>query len=160
MKPENRFRDFGYPLTTTDLIIEYKNRTKEGIVLVTRKNPPYGIALPGGFAEYGLSLEENAAKEAREETGLAVVVKDCYHPFCVRSDPDRDPRGHMISVTYIVEGYGKLKAGDDAKEARLYSLDELRDLIRRDELAFDHDEILSEYLEIIDRSTPIPGGWI
>jgi ADP-ribose pyrophosphatase YjhB (NUDIX family) len=146
------------PFPTTDLIIEYKNSEKEGIVLITRKNPPYGLALPGGFAEWGISLEDNARKEAREETGLEIILRDPNHPFSVRSAPDRDPRGHMISIAYLVEGYGQLRAGDDASDAQLYTLDEVKKLIRGNQLAFDHADILKDYLEAKAMFTPIYGA--
>ena len=92
------------PYPTTDIIIEYERAGKEGIILIMRKNPPIGLALPGGFAEYGISLEENARKEGKEETNLEVILENEEQPFCVHSDPQRDPRGHMISVTYIAKG--------------------------------------------------------
>lgn len=134
--------NFRNPFPTTDVIIEYG----EGIVLITRKNPPYGMALPGGFAEWGLSLDENARKEAMEETGLEVIIEDPERPFCVHSDPKRDPRGHMISVVYVAKGYGDLKAGDDAKTASVCSIDEVRRLVREKGFAFDHGRILEKYL--------------
>ncbi|HLC55218.1 MAG TPA: NUDIX hydrolase [Candidatus Nanoarchaeia archaeon] len=134
------------PYPTTDLIIEYQRPGEERIVLIKRNNPPYGIALPGGFAEWGLSLEENACKEAREETGLHIKITSPEQPFCVHSSPSRDPRGHMISITYIAKGYGTICAGDDAKEARPYTLREVRQLIRENALAFDHGRILEKYL--------------
>src|SRR3989339_1687096 len=105
------------PFPATDIIIEYNDGLKEGIVLIARRNPPYGLALPGGFAEWGLSLEENAIKEAKEETGLEVILESPTKPLCVRSDPSRDPRSHIISITYVGKGYGELLAGDDAKDA-------------------------------------------
>lgn len=135
------------PIPTTDIIIEYDNGQKEGIVLITRRNKPYGLALPGGFAEKGLSLGTNAKKEAREETGLDVLIEDEDTPFCVRSDPNRDPRGHMMSVCYVARGSGELKAGDDAKTAILYSLSEVYALMGRGVFAFDHERILSRYMQ-------------
>lgn len=142
-----RTRVYQNPVPTTDLIIEYNSGEKEGIVLITRRNKPYGIALPGGFAEMGISLGTNAKKEAREETGLEVIIGDEDAPFCVRSDPKRDPRGHMMSVVYVGQGYGKLKAGDDAKTANLYSLGEVYALMGRGVFAFDHEQIVGRYLQ-------------
>jgi ADP-ribose pyrophosphatase YjhB (NUDIX family) len=139
-------QNYRSPFLATDIIIEYDNGRKKGIVLVTRKNPPYGLAIPGGFAEWGLTLEQNAIKEAREETGLEVIIENPEHPLCVRSSPCRDPRGHMVSVTYIAKGIGTLNAGDDAKSAALYSIDELIPLAKSNHLVFDHSEILKEYL--------------
>ncbi|MFW5746059.1 MAG: NUDIX domain-containing protein [Nanoarchaeota archaeon] len=137
-----RFRN---PFPTTDLIIEYNDGRREGIVLIERRNPPLGLALPGGFAEYGLSLEDNALKEAKEETNLEVILENPGHPLCVRSSPDRDPRAHMISIAYVGRGYGQLCAGDDAKRAHLYTFDQARQLVEKEALVFDHTEILKEY---------------
>lgn len=134
------------PIPTTDVIIQYKSKGLEGIVFVERKNPPYGLALPGGFAEYGISLPDNARKEAKEETNLELRIQNEEKPFCVMSDPERDPRAHMISITYIANGYGKLQAGDDAKKVCLKTLDEAADLVREKKLAFDHGEIVRKYL--------------
>ena len=133
------------PVPTTDLVIEYGNREKEGIVLITRKNPPHGFALPGGFAEWGLCLEDNARKEALEETGLEVIIENPNRPY-VYSEPDRDPRGHMISNTYYTRGLGILKAGDDAKTAGIYTISEVIGLIESGALVFDHARILGDYL--------------
>ncbi len=137
---------YNNPVPATDAIIEYNS----GIVLVTRKNPPHGLALPGGFAEAGLTLKENARKEVFEETGLVFVSKG-QMPFGLFDDPERDPRGHVISVTYSGRGYGRLKPGDDAAGARVYSIGEIRHLaiggsIDGLALQFDHAKILSEYL--------------
>ncbi len=137
---------YNNPIPTTDAIIDYEG----GIVLITRKNPPYGLAIPGGFAEAGLTLEENVRKEAMEETGLTMVVKG-RKPFAIYDAPDRDPRGHMISVAYAGAGYGELRAGDDAARARVYSIDEVKHLISGCRiggagLAFDHAKILGDYI--------------
>ncbi len=142
-----QFKKYRNPYPTTDVIIEHNDGEKEGIVLITRKNPPYGIAIPGGFAEYGLSLEENAKKEAWEETGLKIELENPEEPLCVHSDPKRDPRGHMISVTYIAKGRGRIKAGDDAKTAKLYSISEVIGLLGKDQIVFDHEEIIRKYLK-------------
>ncbi len=140
-------RMYQNPVPTTDIIIEYDSGQKEGIVLITRHNKPYGIALPGGFAEKGLSLGTNAQKEAREETGLEILIEDEDQPFCVRSDPNRDPRGHMMSVCYVATGFGELRAGDDAKTATLYTLQEVYALMGRGIFAFDHEKIVGKYLQ-------------
>ena len=134
-----RLKKYKNPIPTTDTIIEYD----KGIVLITRKNPPFGIAIPGGFAECGLSFEENAVKEAKEETGLNVELKKLLNVY---SEPTRDPRGHMISATYIGKGWGELKAGDDAKTAKVYSIPEVKELIQENKLVFDHAKILERYL--------------
>ena len=99
-----------------------------------------------GIAEHGISLEENAIKEAREETGLEVILQDSEHPFCVHSDPKRDVRDHMISVTYIAIGFGVLKADDDAEDAKLFSFDDVYVMIQENAFAFDHGRILEKYL--------------
>jgi ADP-ribose pyrophosphatase YjhB (NUDIX family) len=146
-------QNYRNPFPTTDIIIEYRNCVKQGIVLIRRKNPPYGMAIPGGFAECGISLEDNARKEAREETGLEIIIENPGRPY-VYSEPERDSRGHMISNTYYAKGYGTLLAGDDAKAAALYSIGEVIELIRKDKLApddakiiaFDHAHILEDYL--------------
>lgn len=135
------------PIPTTDIIIEYSDGAKDGIVLVERKNPPYGLAIPGGFAEYGLELHENAAKEAKEETNLEIIITEPNKPFLVSSKPDRDPRAHMISICYIAQGQGHLRAGDDAAQAYLFSHDEVQELIDQNKLAFDHGMILQSYLD-------------
>jgi ADP-ribose pyrophosphatase YjhB (NUDIX family) len=146
MPTEKEIKNFKSPNLATDIIVEYSDGKKEGIVLVTRKNPPYGLAIPGGFAEWGLSLEENAVKEAKEETGLDVIIENPEKPFCVHSNPKRDPRGHVISVAYVAKGRGKLNAGDDAKTAGLYAIDEVIRLVKNDVLVFDHSRILTKYL--------------
>ncbi|HDD52813.1 MAG TPA: NUDIX hydrolase [Thermosulfidibacter takaii] len=126
---------FKNPVPTVDIIIQWQGR----IVLIQRKNPPYGWALPGGFVDYGESLEEAAVREAKEETGLDVELIRQFHTY---SDPRRDPRQHTITTVYIAKGKGDPQAGDDAKELGLFSPKELpRDM------AFDHAQILKDYLE-------------
>jgi len=120
------------PLPTVDVIIEYGG----GVVLIKRRNPPYGWALPGGFVEYGETLEEAAVREAREETGLEVELLRQMHTY---SEPSRDPRGHTISTVFIARGRGQLRASDDAAEARVFKKDALPPL------AFDHGRILEDY---------------
>jgi 8-oxo-dGTP diphosphatase len=143
-----KFKKYNNPIPTTDLIIEHvDNYGKEGIVLIERKNPPYGLALPGGFAEYGITLDTNAKKEAMEETNLEFMIDNPEKPFLIKSDPNRDPRGHLISVTYVGKGYGNLLGGDDAKNAKVYGANELKTLIDNKGLAFDHADILFEYLK-------------
>ncbi len=120
------------PVPTVDIIIEYNN----GIVLIERKNPPHGWALPGGFVDYGESLEVAAAREAKEETNLEVRGLQQFKAY---SDPTRDSRLHTISVVFCGQGHGILSAGDDAAKARVFSRTNLPPL------AFDHDQILSDY---------------
>ena len=156
---EQAYKRVGYqsPISTTDIIIEYgglvkpKNGQAEPeqplrLVLIERGGFPPGTAICGGFHEWGLTGLENACKEAKEETNLEVVIKNARQPF-VYDAPDRDPRGHMISHTYIGVGYGRIKAGDDAKAARLYTIDEVKSLVGTGRFAFDHEKILLDYLE-------------
>jgi ADP-ribose pyrophosphatase YjhB (NUDIX family) len=121
------------PFPTADIIIRYK----DGIVLIGRKNPPYGWAIPGGFVDYGESLEDAAVREAREETGLDVRLVRQFHTY---SDPKRDPRFHTITTVFVGDGLGELKAGDDAKEAGIFNKNNLPQNI-----AFDHKDILEDY---------------
>ncbi len=120
------------PVPTVDIIIEVDDR----IVLIERKNPPYGWALPGGFVDYGESFELAAVREAEEETGLAVRGLAQFRTY---SDPERDPRQHTVSTVFIVQADGQPVAGDDAGKAELFDRDNLP------ELAFDHARILADY---------------
>lgn len=122
------------PTPTVDIIIEIG----EQIVLIERKNPPYGWALPGGFVDYGESFETAALREAEEETGLKVAGLRQFHTY---SDPARDPRGHTASTVFIGQASQAPCAGDDAARAELFSRDTLPPL------AFDHAEILADYFK-------------
>lgn len=126
------------PVPTVDIIITYG----DGIVLIERKNPPHGWALPGGFIDYGESAESAAAREAREETGLVV---DELRQFRVYSDPDRDPRMHTLTVVFTGIGRGELVAADDARSAAVYRLDELPE-----DIAFDHRRIIVDYVRSLE----------
>lgn len=121
------------PLPTVDIIIEHEG----GIILIKRKNPPIGWALPGGFVDYGESLESAAIREAKEETGLSVKLIRQFHTY---SDPERDPRRHTITTVYIARGKGKIKAGDDAKRTGIFQRYNLPY-----PLMFDHKKILNDY---------------
>lgn len=121
------------PVPTVDIII----RRGAEIVLIERKHPPHGWALPGGFVDYGESLEAAAVREAREETGLELVE---LRQFGAYSDPARDPRRHTLSVVFTAVGHGELQAGDDAASARFFPLDALPA-----PLCFDHAQILEDY---------------
>jgi len=123
------------PLPTVDIIIEYGG----GVVLIDRKNPPYGWAIPGGFVDYGESLEEAALREAKEETSLDVELVRQFHTY---SDPERDPRRHTIATVYIARGTGALKAEDDARDARVFKKENLPGA-----MAFDHRQILDDYFQ-------------
>ena len=120
------------PLLTVDIIIEVSG----GIVLIERKNPPPGWALPGGFVDVGESLSQAAVREAREETSLEVTLTEQFFAY---SDPKRDPRGATTSVVFLGRATGTPRAEDDAKNIGVYALDALP------ELAFDHGQILDDY---------------
>jgi ADP-ribose pyrophosphatase YjhB (NUDIX family) len=126
--------DYRNPVPTVDIIIEVMGR---GIVLIKRKNTPVGWALPGGFVDYGESLDEAAVREAREETSLRVELSGQFHTY---SDPSRDPRQHTISTVFIARADGTPKAGDDAVEIGIFTEEKLPDM-----LMFDHAEILADY---------------
>lgn len=121
------------PVPTVDIIIEID----EQIVLIKRKNPPHGWALPGGFVDCGESYEQAAAREALEETGIVVENLRQFHTY---SKPGRDPRMHTASTVFTAIGTTFPRAGDDAAEAALFDKENLP------ELAFDHEQILSDYL--------------
>src|SRR4249919_3592403 len=121
------------PLPTIDIIIEIE----AGIVLIERKNPPHGWALPGGFVDYGESLETAAVREAQEETSLEVQLVEQFYTY---SDPSRDSRHHTVSTVFIATATGIPHGADDAKTARLFLEPELPK-----NLVFDHPRILREY---------------
>lgn len=128
----NAVQTYRNPALTVDVIIDYGG----AVVLVHRKNPPAGWALPGGFVDYGETVEHAAIREAREETNLELVD---LRQFAVYSDPRRDERMHIVSVVFTARGLGDLRAGDDAASVRAFSLDDLP------ALAFDHERILGDY---------------
>jgi ADP-ribose pyrophosphatase YjhB (NUDIX family) len=130
------------PLLTVDLIIEMEDDPGK-IVLIERKNPPAGWALPGGFVDYGETVEDAARREAREETGLAVEDLEQFHTY---SDPSRDSRGHMVSVVFTARAKGTPRGGDDARVARAFPSDNLPE-----DIAFDHREIIAAYLKGLSR---------
>jgi 8-oxo-dGTP diphosphatase len=128
-----KIKDYRNPFPTVDIIIELA----DGIILIGRKNEPFGWALPGGFVDYGESLEDAAVREAREETSLDIFnlrLLGCY------SDPRRDPRQHNISTVYVAEGNGTPRAGDDAASLAIFTLTALPS-----PLCFDHAKILADY---------------
>ncbi len=121
------------PFVTVDIIIEIDDK----IVLIQRANPPYGWALPGGFVDYGESLESSAIREAKEETSLEVTLQEQFHTY---SDPDRDPRHHTITTVFIGKGIGTLKPADDAKRVGVFTRNHLPEPI-----VFDHRKIIGDY---------------
>lgn len=130
MKTSGNLRN---PIPTVDIIIEHGG----GIVLIKRKNPPEGWALPGGFVDYGESLEAAATREAKEETGLEVELPRQFHAY---SDSKRDPRHHTITIVFIAKAKGMVIAGDDAKDIGIFTKDTLPE-----QIAFDHRDILNDY---------------
>lgn len=132
---EGSFRN---PPLTVDIVIELA----DGVVLVERKNPPYGWALPGGFVDYGETLEAAAIREAREETSLDIALHEQFHAY---SAPDRDPRQHTVTVVFLAVAEGVPRADDDAKNLAVFSRENLPD-----ELAFDHGRILADYFRYRD----------
>ncbi len=128
------------PRITADIIIELENK---GIVLIKRKNPPVGWAIPGGFLDYGESLEDCALREAKEETSLDVELKGQLHTY---STLDRDPRWHTVTTVFVATASGTPKASTDASEIGVFK----RGKIPKD-LVFDHNEILEDYFEAKDR---------
>ncbi len=151
------------PFTTVDAIIEIPaslagpanggtgrsacgTGRDNGIVIIQRSNPPFGWALPGGFVDYGESLEEAVKREAKEETGLDLIEIKQFHTY---SDPKRDPRFHTIGTVFIAKAKGKPQAGDDAAGLKVISL---RD-IKKYDFAFDHKKILQDYLKFKDEGS-------
>lgn len=127
------------PLLAADIIIELSNRPGRPIVLIERKNPPYGWAIPGGFVDVGETVEQAAVREAREETALSVRLVTLLGVY---SDPNRDSRGHTASVVYLASAQGEPEARDDAAALAVFSPENLPP-----NLAFDHARILFDYLE-------------
>ncbi len=126
--------DYTNPLLTVDIIIEV---AAGGIVLIERKNPPHGWAVPGGFVDYGESLEAAAVREAKEETSLDVQLVEQFHTY---SDPRRDPRHHTVSTVFIASAQGTPRGADDAKKAQVFTENGLPA-----PLVFDHEQILRDY---------------
>jgi 8-oxo-dGTP diphosphatase len=125
------------PVPTVDIIIEMRGPGR-GIVLIERKNPPFGWALPGGFVEYGETLEQTAVREAKEETSLDIELVRQFHAY---SDPERDPRGHTITMVFVATAKGVPIARDDARAVAVFPPEEVPV-----PLAFDHRKILDDYI--------------
>jgi O-acetyl-ADP-ribose deacetylase (regulator of RNase III)/ADP-ribose pyrophosphatase YjhB (NUDIX family) len=124
------------PFATVDAIIE----VGEGIVIIKRTNPPFGWALPGGFVDYGESLEDAVRREMKEETGLELTELKQFHTY---SEPGRDPRFHTIATVFIAKAKGAPKAGDDASDLKIMRLSELDKF----SFAFDHKKIIQDYIK-------------
>jgi 8-oxo-dGTP diphosphatase len=134
------------PVPTVDIIIEIASQGTPVIVLIERKNPPYGWALPGGFVDYGESLEQAAVREAREETSLEVELLGQLHAY---SDPSRDPRQHTISTVFVARAEGTPVAADDARAVLV--VDPRHVAVP---LAFDHRRILDDYIAFTEGRFP------
>ena len=126
--------EYKNPTPTVDILIERNGE----IVLVKRKNPPHGWALPGGYVDEGESIEHAAMREAREETGLDVTLDELFYVY---SDPHRDPRQHTMTSVFIAHAQGEPRGDDDAEEARYWDLQALPEAI-----AFDHRTIIDDYV--------------
>ena len=134
------------PTPTVDIVI----RVSGGIVLIRRRNPPMGWALPGGYQDVGETCEAAARREAMEETGLDVTLDDLLYVY---SDPRRDPRKHTLSTVFTASATGEPVGMDDAEEARIFDLDNLPS-----DLAFDHRLILEDYRRFVEtglRPSPV-----
>ena len=146
------------PKPTVDIVI----RQADCIVLIRRRNPPQGWALPGGFVDVGETVESAACREAQEETGLKVVLESLLHVY---SDPARDPRHHTISVVFVGTAQGTPVGLDDAAEARRVPLTELQEVLAApvptidgQAIVFDHAHILRDYLRFATTGARPPVG--
>jgi len=138
------------PFTTVDAIIEIPASPAgggDGIVIIKRSNPPFGWALPGGFVDYGESLEEAVRREAKEETGLELTSLKQFHTY---SEPQRDPRFHTVGTVFIAKAKGRPQAGDDAVELKVVKLGEIEKL----DFAFDHKKIIQDYINYKEGCNP------
>lgn len=133
------------PSITTDIFIFDENLN---FILIKRKNNPYKDywALPGGFVEYGETVETAAIREAKEETNIDVELKELVNVY---SEPSRDPRGHTITIAYTAKGnIDNRKADSDAKEIGIFSLEKLNEI----NIAFDHEKIIKDCLNKVKSS--------
>ncbi|MBR4985313.1 MAG: NUDIX hydrolase [Proteobacteria bacterium] len=125
------------PTPTVDILILRGN----SLVLIKRRNPPHGWAIPGGFVDEGECIEHAAIREAKEETGLDVTLDRLFYVY---SNPSRDPRQHTMSTVFIAHADGEPQGDDDAEKAQYFDLDALPDPI-----AFDHAKIIADYREYV-----------
>jgi 8-oxo-dGTP diphosphatase len=136
------------PLLAADTIIELTDRPGRPIVLIERRYPPAGWAIPGGFVDVGEPLEAAAVREALEETALQVTLRALLGLY---SDPTRDPRGHTVTAVYVGEASGEPQAQDDAQDLAVFPPDGLPAV-----LAFDHALVLRDYLHLRATGEPAP----
>ena len=123
------------PVLTVDAVIYRDNK----FLLIKRKNPPEGWALPGGLVDVGETVEDALVRELREETNLITSRRD-IKLFKIVSTPKRDPRFHAVSLVYMVNGFsGEPKAADDATEFGWFSYEQIDSGLI---IAFDHKDIL------------------
>lgn len=135
------------PFITVDVILDVEGKNEGGIVIIKRSNPPFGWALPGGFVDYGESLEEAVTREAKEETGAELLDLRQFHTY---SDPRRDPRFHTIGTVFLAKPKGELKAGDDAAVLKVVPLSE----IEKFDFAFDHKNVIKDYIKHKEGKNP------
>ena len=136
------------PLLAADAIIELVDRPGRPIVLIERRNPPPGWAIPGGFVDVGERVETAAVREALEETDLRVTLRGLLGIY---SDPARDPRGHTVTAVYVAEARGEPRALDDARALGVFGLEDLPG-----SLAFDHALVLADYRYYRATGSPAP----
>lgn len=134
------------PVPTVDVLIELDDRPGT-LVLIERRNEPRGWALPGGFVDEGEFLADAAVREAKEETGLDVELRELFHAY---SDPARDPRSHTVSTVFLARAAGAPAGSDDAARAEVFALDALPALV------FDHVTIVADYVAYRERGTRPP----
>ena len=129
------------PFLAVDGIVRlWKEEKFRGIVLIERLYPPYGFALPGGFVEVNETVEQAVIREVKEETGLNATIRRLLGVY---SNPERDPRFHVVSVVFVLDAEGQPLAGDDAKKVHIFKLEE----VPFDKLVFDHAKILADFIK-------------
>lgn len=129
-----------YPKLTVDCIVKYHSK----IVLIKRKNPPFGWALPGGFVDINETLEAAVRRELMEEVNVELKDLRQFHAY---SDPKRDPRYHTVSVVFTATTENEPKAGDDAESFGCFTEEEIKEMIKSKRICFDHSDILTDYFK-------------